>query len=596
MDNCSADFSFVCSGDEMSEATHPASSHELLHPLYKELIQLCDVAGKDKAAKTARDLESLIIALKEEIASEQSPPTGKRTEAVVALNPHSQLLEINLTSATNFPIKSIMETAYMGAGTEVDKGENARLSSLIGAMAIADLVKTTLGPKGMDKILQAVDPNDQSISVTNDGATILSKIPLDNAAAKVLVDMAKVQDKEVGDGTTSVAVLCGELLREAEQLLLQQRIHPQTICAGWRLATKVAKVALDQCATEGVTDDDLFKIASTTLSSKLVNAEKEHFARLCVSAVQRLKGSGNLDHIQIIKLPGGSLRDSYLEEGFLLQKSIGVGQPKRMENCKILLANTSMDTDKIKIYGSRVQVDSLNKVAEIEQAEKLKMKRKVDKILAHGCNVFINRQLIYNFPESLFTASKVMAIEHADFDGIERLAAVTGGEVVSTFDNPDKVQLGQCDVLEEVVIGETKVLRFGGSTLKYPRRIYGGGCTEVAMAEAIDKAAKETPGKQALAMSSFSKALLQLPMIVADNGGYDAADLVTKLRAAHAAGKSSCGLNMSNGTIGDMAELGVMESYRSKLQVVTSASEAAEMILRVDDIIKAAPRRREEMM
>lgn len=182
----------------------------------------------------------------------------------------------------------------------------------------------------------------------------------------------------------------------------------------------------------------------------------------------------------------------------------------------------------------------------------------------------------------------------------------------------------------QVVIGETKVLRFGGcksgaactivlrgssnhildeaerslhdalcilmATLKYPRRIFGGGCTEVAMAEAIDKAAKETPGKQALAMSGFSKALLQLPMIVADNGGYDAADLVTKLRAAHAAGKTSCGLNMMNGTIGDMNELGVMESYRSKLQVVTSASEAAEMILRVDDIIKAAPRRREEMM
>lgn len=330
------------------------------------------------------------------------------------------------------------------------KGENARLSSLIGAMAVADLVKTTLGPKGMDKILQAVDPNDQSISVTNDGATILSKIPLDNAAAKVLVDMSKVQDNEVGDGTTSVAVFCGELLREAEHLLLQQRIHPQTICAGWRLATKEAKEALEACATQDVTRDDLIKIAQTTLSSKLVNAEKKHFAELCVTAVERLKGSGNLDHIQIIKLPGGSMRDSYLEEGFLLEKTVGVGQPKRLENCKILLANTSMDTDKIKIYGSRVQVDSLNKVAEIEQAEKMKMKKKVDKILAHGCNVFINRQLIYNFPESLFAENKVMAIEHADFDGIERLAAVTGGEVVSTFDDPDKVTLGECDVLEEV--------------------------------------------------------------------------------------------------------------------------------------------------
>mgnify|MGYP006084697297 FL=1 len=239
-------------------------------------------------------------------------------------------------------------------------------------------------------------------------------------------------------------------MREAEQMLMQARIHPQTICAGWRLATKVARDTLDGMATDTISDDDLFNIAQTTLSSKLVSAEKEHFAKLCVSAVKRLKGSGNLDHIQIIKLPGGSLRRSYLEEGFLLEKSIGVGQPKRLENCNILLANTSMDTDKIKIYGSRVQVDSLNKVAEIEQAEKLKMKRKVDKIIAHGCNVFINRQLIYNYPESLFAQQNIMAIEHADFDGIERLAAVSGGEVASTFDNPDKVQLGHCDALEEV--------------------------------------------------------------------------------------------------------------------------------------------------
>lgn len=383
-------------------------------------------------------------------------------------------------------------------------------------------------------------------------------------------------------------------------------------------------------ATDEITDDDLFHIAQTTLSSKLVNTEKEHFAKLCVSAVKRLKGSGNLDHIQIIKLPGGSIRNSYLEEGFLLAKSIGVGQPKRMNKCNILLANTSMDTDKIKIYGSRVQVDSLNKVAEIEKAERMKMKRKVDKIMAHGCNVFINRQLIYNYPESLFTKNKIMAIEHADFEGIERLAAVTGGEVASTFDNPDKVELGYCDAIEEVIIGETKVLRFSGcksgaactivlrgssnqvvdeaersihdalcilaATLKHPRRIFGGGCSEIAMAHAIDNAAKETPGKKAIAMSAYAKALSHLPMTIADNGGYDAAELVTKLRASHASGNSSYGLDMENGRVGDMKELGIMESYKSKLQVVTSASEAAEMLLRVDDIVKCAPRKREEMI
>ncbi|KAL7514694.1 hypothetical protein ACHAXN_012076 [Cyclotella atomus] len=525
-----------------------------------------------------------------------------------------------------------MEAAFMDSGTTVDKGENARMSSFIGAIAIADLVKTTLGPKGMGKILQRIGERDQSISVTNDGATILKSINLDNAAAKVLVDIARVQDDEVGDGTTSVAVLCGELLREAEDLIAQ-RIHPQTIASGWRLARSAARSALESSAVNNSHDEDLFRsdlfrIARTTLSSKLLTYEKEYFANLAVEAVMRLRGSNNLDHIQLLKKPGGQLRDSYLEEGFLLDKKIGVGQPKRIEGAKILLANTSMDTDKIKIYGSRVRVDSLNKVAEIEEAEKDRMRQKCEKIIAHGCNVFINRQLIYNLPESIFTDRGIMAIEHADFDGIERLAAVTGGEVVSTFDRPDLVTMGECDVIEEVMIGEDKVIRLGGcksgeacsivlrgasshvldeaerslhdalcilqATVKDPRIIYGGGCTEILMAQAVDRLAEKTPGKQALAMSAFARALRQLPAIVADNGGYDSAELVTQLRAAHASGKNTYGLDMYNGTIGDMKELGVAEAFKSKLCVLLSASEAAEMILRVDDIIKCAPRAREQ--
>lgn len=321
-------------------------------------------------------------------------------------------------------------------------------------------MKTTLGPCGLDKILQKVGPNDQSISVTNDGATILKSIHVDNAAAKVLVEIARVQDDEVGDGTTSVAVLAGELLREAEQLV-NQRIHPQTVCEGWKLARDAAVLALKDAAMETNTVDkaafrsDLLQIAKTTLSSKLLMHEKEHFALLAVDAVMRLAGSNNLEHIQVLKLSGGSLRDSYLEEGFLLEKCPGTGQPTRVDGARILIANTSMDTDKIKIYGSRVKVDSIDKVADIEAAEKDKMKHKVEKILQHGVagkpvNCFINRQLIYNYPETLFAAAGVMAIEHADFDGIERLAAVLGGHVVSTFDTPDLVTVGECDVIEEV--------------------------------------------------------------------------------------------------------------------------------------------------
>lgn len=514
----------------------------------------------------------------------------------------------------------------------MDKGENARLSSFIGAIAIADMVKTTLGPKGMDKILQKVSQGDQSVSVTNDGATILRSVMLDNAAAKVLVDIAKVQDDEVGDGTTSVAVFCGELLREAEALV-NQRIHPQTIAAGWRIASKIARDALEKSAVDNSSDEqkfkeDLIRIAKTTLSSKLLTHDKDYFASLSVDAVMRLKGSNNLDHIQVLKKAGGQLRDSYLENGFLLDKQIGVGQPHRVENAKILIANTSMDTDKIKIYGSRVKVDSMTKVAEIEEAEKNKMRQKCEKIIAHGANVFINRQLIYNLPESIFAERGIMAIEHADFDGVERLAAVTGGDVASTFDHPELVTLGECEVVEEIIIGEDKVIRLGGcksgeactivlrgasshvldeaerslhdalcilqATIKDPRSICGGGCTETLMAQAIDREVENTPGKKALAMSAFARALRQMPAIIADNGGYDSAELVTQLRAKHAAGHSTYGLDMYNGVIADMSDLGVMESFKSKYQVLTSASEAAEMILRVDDIIKCAPRQREE--
>ena len=244
----------------------------------------------------------------------------------------------------------------------------------------------------MDKILQSISPDNHGIQVTNDGATILRSVYLDNAAAKVLVDIAKVQDDEVGDGTTSVAVFCGELLREAEQLVAQ-RIHPQTIAAGWRLARAQAQTALTASAQDHSLDptqfrEDLLKIAQTTLSSKLLTHEKQYFAELAVDAVLRLQGSNNLEHIQLLKMPGGSIRDSYLEDGFLLKKSVGVGQPHRVENAKILIANTSMDTDKIKIYGSRVKVESLSKVAEIEQAEKDKMRKKCEKIMNHGCNVF----------------------------------------------------------------------------------------------------------------------------------------------------------------------------------------------------------------
>jgi len=518
-----------------------------------------------------------------------------------------------------------------GAGS--DGGENARFMAFIGAIAIGDMVKSTLGPKGMDKILQPMPGEGQrgSATVTNDGATILKSVWIDNPAAKILVDISKTQDSECGDGTTSVVVLAAEMLRNA-QYLVEQKMHPQVIIKGYRLALAAARAKLDALAQDHGNDsaafrEDLLKIAKTTLSSKLLKHEKDHFATIAVDAVLRLKGKPNLDHIQVIKKPGASLKDSYLEEGFILEKKISVGHKKVLENCKIMVANCQMDTDKIKIYGARVKVDSYEAVAEIEAAEKEKMKNKIDKICAHGCNVFINRQLIYNYPDQLFKEHGVMAIEHSDFEGTERLASVLGGDIVSTFDSPGETKLGFCKKIEEIMIGEDKVIKFSGcaageactivlrgaschildeaerslhdalavlyQTVTETRVVHGGGSTEVAMSAAILSEMGKVEGKENMAMEQFAKALQQIPAILADNGGYDSAQLLGQLRAAHARGEHTIGLDFVNGGVCDMAELGILESYRSKMSQLCSAAEAAEMIIRVDDIIRNAPRQRE---
>lgn len=480
----------------------------------------------------------------------------------------------------------------------------------------------------MDKILQS--NSGKAMQVTNDGATILRSLSVDNPAAKVLIDLSKVQDDEVGDGTTSVCVLASELLREAEKLV-DQKVHPQVIIAGYREAARAARQALEEAAIDLSSNEEalreaMLNIARTTLSSKILSQDKEYFAKMAVDAVLHLRGSTDLERIQIIKKIGGSLRDSFFDDGLILDKKIGLNQPKMLKDAKIMIANTAMDTDKVKVFGSRFRVESPEQLAELERAEKEKMKEKVEKIRQHGINCFVNRQLIYNWPEQLFADAGIMTVEHADFDGIERLALVTGGQIASTFDAPELAVLGHCAMVEEVMIGEDRLVKFSGPRkgaactvilrgatqqlleeaerslhdafcvltqfVKEPKTVLGGGCSEMLMANAVDARIPHVSGKQMLAVESFARALRQLPTILADNGGYDSSELVAQLRSMHAQGFRNAGLDMYNGTVADMTQLGVQEALKLKRQVLTSASEAAEMILRVDDIIKAAPRKR----
>ena len=525
---------------------------------------------------------------------------------------------------------------YLKPGGYEQKGEEARLNALYGAYSLCDMVKTTLGPKGMDKILkpQGAGPKDGKIIVTNDGATILSQLQVDNSAAKVLVDISKTQDEQVGDGTTSVCVLAGELLKEAEKLLAQ-KIHPQILIDGYQQARKIALRQLNSIAMDNSSDNDAFyedlmNIARTTISSKLLVYEKEHFAKLAVDAVLRLKGSSNLELIQIIKKIGGSLKESKLDDGFILEKSISIGCPHRKEKPKILIANTPMDYDKVKIFGTKVKVDSMEKVAEIEKAEKEKMKVKVEKILAYKPDVFINRQLIYDYPERLLADKGVMVIEHADFEGVERLAKSLGAEILSTFDAPEKADsvIGKCELIEEVMLGEDKVIKLSGcklgeacsvilrgssshlldeaerslhdalcvlvKTIQNKKVVYGGGNSEISMALAVENYAQEIKGKKALAIQAFSRALKRLPTIISENGGYDSTELVQNISYEIRNGNQSAGLDMDKGSIGNMKEKGITECFNVKEQVLISASEAAEMILRVDKIVYCAPRQREK--
>jgi T-complex protein 1 subunit beta len=503
--------------------------------------------------------------------------------------------------------------------------------SFSGALATVDLIKSTLGPKSMDKILESKEPG-ADISITNDGSTILKSIHLDNPAAKILVDISKIQDDEVGDGTTSVVILGGELLKEAEKLI-DHKVHPMTIIAGFQEASNIARNRLESISFTHCGDPKAFRkalinIARTALCSKIIASEKDHFSNLAVDAVLRLRGSDDLDMVNIISKEGGTLKDSFLDEGFIIDKNLGFHQTRRLENASILVANTPMDTDRIKIYGTKVKTDSLGGISDIETAEKLKMKAKCEKIISHGINCFINRQLIYDYPEFILSQNGVLTIEHVDFDGVERLAKVLGCDIVSTFDNSGKVKYGYCRKIEEVIIGGDRCIHFSGvtvgeactivlrgasshilaeavrslhdtlcvliSAIKDPRIVYGGGFSELQMAIAVDNAAIGIPGKKALAMQSFARALCKIPYLLCENAGIDSTEIISTIRLAHMTSglKYQSGIDVIRGKVGNMEQLGVFEAFKVKLQILLSATEATECILRVDEVICNTPRER----
>ncbi|CAM4820769.1 unnamed protein product [Rotaria magnacalcarata] len=477
------------------------------------------------------------------------------------------------------------------------------------AIAAGDLFKNILGPKGMDKILQykmSDEPDASQLFITNDRATILSKIDDDNQMAKVL-DISKLQYDKFGDGRTSVIVLAIELLRQME-ILLAKKIHPQTIITGWQKATNEALTVLEGIAKNNSSNlvhfkTDLINISRTTFTSNILQGKKEHFSKLRVYAILKLHDEIDLKHIQIIKHLGHNLSDSYLEEGFLLTNCIGINMPKCIENARILIANIPLNTDKIKETGSSICVDSSTKVTELELSEKEKMKDIVEKILQYNCNVFINRESIYNYFEQLLVEKGITAIQYTDFPSIQRLAQILSGDILSTFNiSSDNIHFGKCNLIEEILIGEDKFVKFSGVAKGEICTIVLFGNTQEILDEVeqsihdvlcvLSKIIKEpricyggASEDESLVIESFASALQQLPTIIAQNTGYYSIELITNLCDAHISGKSTFGLDIEKGIIADMVQLGIFESFDLKRQVVIRAREAVETILRNNNII-----------
>lgn len=500
-------------------------------------------------------------------------------------------------------------------GTVEERGDDANATIYSGIELINSVLRTTLGPKGSYKVMDAGN----KIYITNDGATILKNLVIDNPAAKLLIDASVSQDWEEGDGTTSIAVLATELLLEAKKL----NIPRVSIIRGYELALKHCLNKLEELsiAISNDSDSEMINLARTTICSKVLKCDLQHFSKLCVDAIKKLENENDLNLIQIIKT-SGNLEESYLSDGFILNKDVEV---EEMENVSVLVANTSLDADKVKIYGAKINVDSLKSLSEIETAEKEKMQKKIEKITSIPFKCFVNRQIIYDYPLELLKQKKINVVEHADFDGVERLNKFLGGKIVSSFENLTEDSLGKCTKVKNITIGNDRMVLFentgkkavtivlkGSSKevldeaersihdalcvlnkLKEEKKvIYGGGATEMELFFSLQDLTTTLKDKESESILAFANALQQIPVILAENGGLDFDLIKAKLRAEHKQGNTTFGVDFNTNSVGCMRNSGVLESLRTKRRVLIAATEMARMILKTDGFIKCKPRER----
>jgi len=518
-------------------------------------------------------------------------------------------------------------------GTARSRGREAQRNNIMAARVIAEAVRTTLGPRGMDKML--VDSLGD-ITITNDGAAILKEIEVEHPAAKMMVEVAKTQDDMVGDGTTTAVVLAGELLKKAEELL-DQNIHPTVIVSGYRKAAQKAAEILEKISmTVDVNDrETLKKVAVTSMGSKAVGTAREHLAEIAIEAVKQIaerRGEdwiADIDNIQVIKKEGKSLHDTELVRGIILDKEVvHAGMPKRIEKAKIALLNCPLEIEKTE-FSAEIRIrDPLQMKAFLDKETEM-LRSMVEKIKRAGANVVICQKGIDDMAQHFLAKEGILAVRRAKESDMEKLAKATGGRIVTNLDDLKPEDLGYAELVEERKIGEDKMVFVEGC--KDPRSVSiliraglermvdeaeramhdalsvisdvieknkvvpGGGAVEAELAKELRRYAAQIGGREQLAIEAFAEALEIVPKTLAENAGLEPIDIMVELRAVHEKPDGYMhGVDVFSGKIANMYEKGVIEPLVVKEQAIKSATEAASMILRIDDVIAAAKPKEEE--
>ncbi len=501
-------------------------------------------------------------------------------------------------------------------GTNRILGRDAQRNNILAGKVLAETVRTTLGPKGMDKML--VDGLGD-IVVTNDGVTILKEMDIEHPAAKMLVEVAKTQEDEVGDGTTTAVIIAGELLKKSESLL-DMDIHPTIIAMGYRQAAEKAQEILEEISIEDVGKETLVKVAMTAMTGKGTEKAREPLAKLVVDAVQQVAEGDDVDtdHIKIEKKEGATVDESTLVQGVIIDKErVHPGMPKDLSDAKIALINSPIEVKETEMDAEISITDPAQMQAFIEQEENM-VKDMVAKIADSGADVLFAQKGIDDLAQHYLAKEGIMAVRRVKKSDIEKLAKATGATVVSNIDDLSAEDLGSAgEVTEKKISGEDMIfvedckeakavtLLVRGSTkhivdeiqravedaigvvaatVEDGKVVAGGGAPEIEMAKKLKDYAESISGREQLAVNAFAESLEVVPKTLAENAGLDSIDSLVDLRASHE-NSPYMGLDVFDGKVTDMKEAGVIEPKRVKKQAIQSASEAAEMILRIDDVI-----------